>query len=33
MIAFWALMIVIRAIVIYGFYPILKSRGYGLSKK
>ncbi len=33
MFAFWALMIVVRAIVIYGFYPILKSRGYGLSKK
>lgn len=33
MFAFWALMIVVRAIVIYAFYPILKSRGYGLSKK
>lgn len=26
-------MILIRAIVIYSFYPILKSIGYGLSKK
>ena len=26
-------MILIRAIVIYSFYPILKNRGYGLSKK
>jgi NhaP-type Na+/H+ or K+/H+ antiporter len=26
-------MILIRAIVIYAFYPILKNRGYGLSKK
>lgn len=33
MIAFWALMIIVRAIVIIGFYPILKSRGYGMSKK
>jgi NhaP-type Na+/H+ or K+/H+ antiporter len=33
MIAFWIIMIVIRGIIIYGFYPILKSRGYGLSKK
>lgn len=30
---FWVLMIVVRAIVIYGFYPILQSRGYGLSRK
>lgn len=33
MFAFWALMIAVRAVVIYGFYPILKGRGYGLSKK
>lgn len=33
MFIFWALMIVVRAIVIYAFYPILKSRGYGLTKK
>lgn len=33
MFAFWALMIAVRAVVIYGFYPILKVRGYGLSKK
>lgn len=31
--AFWVLMILVRAIIIYAFYPILKSRGYGLSKK
>jgi len=26
-------MIIVRAITVYGFYPILKSRGYGLSRK
>ena len=33
MFAFWALMIIVRAIVIYAFYPVLESRGYGLSRK
>jgi NhaP-type Na+/H+ or K+/H+ antiporter len=31
--AFWVLMIVVRAIVIYAFLPIIKNRGYGLSKQ
>jgi len=33
MIIFWVLMIIVRAIIVYSLYPILQSRGYGLSKK
>jgi hypothetical protein len=32
-ILFWPLMIIVRAITVYAFYPILKNRGYGLSRK
>lgn len=33
MLIFWVLMILIRAIMVFSFYPILKSTGYGISKK
>jgi NhaP-type Na+/H+ or K+/H+ antiporter len=33
MLLFWVMMIIVRAIVIYSFYPVLQSRGYGLSRR
>jgi NhaP-type Na+/H+ or K+/H+ antiporter len=33
MLAFWVLMIIIRAIMVLTFVPILKATGYGITKK
>lgn len=33
MFAFWFLMIIIRAIMVLTFLPILKASGYGVTKK
>lgn len=33
MLIFWVLMIIVRAIMVVSFLPILKASGYGISKK
>jgi hypothetical protein len=33
MFAFWILMIIVRAIMVLTFVPILKATGYGITKK
>lgn len=33
MFIFWGLMIVVRAIMVVTFYPVLRKSGYGITKK
>jgi hypothetical protein len=33
MFVFWFLMILLRAVMVLTFYPIIKKSGYGLTKK